>query len=126
MPCSEKGGAVTEYEEVWRKLSPRPGVKHGWILQSVDGKIFLGRVGGGFMALREGEGKAFGARREEWDVSTGWSAKYNIGDVDGVPSLAAVGKELFDGEQSWKIDQNVDILGSQYVVRAWEDISDSP
>lgn len=125
MPCPEKGGAVTEYEEVWRRLSPREGVKHAWILQSVDEKTFLGRIGGGYMALREGEGRKFGARREEWDVNHGWSVRYQIGEVEGVPSLAAVGKNLFEGEESWKVGDTVEISGKEYVVRAWEDLSDS-
>jgi hypothetical protein len=126
MPCPEKGGAVTEYEEVWRKLEPREGVKHAWILQSVDGKTFLGRIGGEHIALREGKGSTFGARWEQWDVNNGWSVKYEIGDVEGVPSLASVGREVFEGEQRWRVDYTVEILGKQFVVRAWENISGSP
>lgn len=122
MPHPETG-VVTKYEEVWRNLKPREGVKHAWILQSVDEKCFLGRIGGGYVALREAEGKLFGARREEWDVSEGWSVKYKIGDVEGVPSLAARGKEAFDGEERWKIGDNVEVLGEQYVVMAWEDLA---
>jgi hypothetical protein len=126
MPCPEKGGAVTEYEEVWRNLKPRAGVRWAWILQSADGKTFLGRIGGGYMALHEGEGKPFGARREEWDVGKGWSVKYNIGEVDGVPSLAAVGREVFEGEETWRTGYNVEVLGQKYVVKAWEDLANDP
>lgn len=126
MPCPEKGGAITEYEEVWRNLKPRDGVKWAWILQSGDVKTFLGRVGGGYMALRQGEGKAFGARREEWEVDGKWSAKYEIGAVDGLPSLAAAGKEMFDGEERWSVGDNVEVLGDQYVVRAWEELTNGP
>lgn len=125
MPCPDRGGAVTKYEEVWRKLNPREGVKHAWILQSMDDKTFLGRIGGGYMALRAREGRSFGARREEWDVNDGWSVKYKIGDVEGVPSLAAVEKQMFEGEEGWRTGHNVEVLGEQYMVRAWEDISDS-
>jgi hypothetical protein len=113
-------GKVTEYEEVWRNLKPREGVAWAWILQSVDGKTFLGRIGGGYMALRQGEGKAFGARREEWDVDKGWSVKYEIGVVGGMPSLAAVGEDVFDGERGWIVGDNVEVLGEQFVVRAWD------
>ena len=74
------------------------------------------------MALREAEGKAFGARREEWDVSKGWTVTYEIGDVDGVPSLANVGREVFEGEKTWKEGHSVEVLGEQYVVKAWEDL----
>ena len=123
MPCPEKGGAVTDYEEVWRGLSPKKGSKHAWILQSVDSKTFLGRIGGAYMALHEGQKGGFGARREEWDVNQGWDVKYEIGEVEGVPSLAAHGKVVFDGEESWKIGHTVAISSDKYVVRAWEDIS---
>jgi hypothetical protein len=125
MPCPEKGGAVTDYEEVWRGLRPREGSQYAWILQSVDRKTFLGRIGGGYMALHEGEKGGFGARREEWDINQGWTIKYEIGGVEGVPSLAAIGNIIFDGEESWKIGHIVMISGKEYEVRAWEDISGS-
>ena len=129
MPCPEKGGAVTDYEEVWRKLLPSIGAKSAWILQSVDGKTFLGKVGAGYMALHEGEGKGFGARREEWDVDHGWSKKYEIGEVGCVPSpadaSAARRKDGFEEEESWRAGDIVDIQGKEYVVRAWEDLSGS-
>ena len=75
------------------------------------------------MALRQAEGKNFGARREEWGVSEGWKRIYEIGEVEGVPSLAARGKEAFDGEERWKIGDNVEVLGEQYVVMAWESLT---
>jgi len=105
MPCAERGNAVTEYEEVWRKLCPSPGPEHGWILQSVAGKTFLGRIGGGYLALSEEEGRRFGARSKEWDSKNGWKVKYAIGVVEGVPSFAGTGSELLDGEASWKIGE---------------------
>lgn len=122
MPCAERGNAVTEYEEVWRKLCPRPGPEHGWILQSVAGKTFLGRIGGGYLALSKEEGRKFGARSEEWDPENGWKVKYAIGDVESVPSFAGTGSELLDGEASWKIGERVVVFGKEYVVRAFEDV----
>ncbi|KAG0646856.1 hypothetical protein D0Z07_6491 [Hyphodiscus hymeniophilus] len=122
MPCPERGGAATKYEEVWRNLNPREGVEHAWILQSVDGNIFLGRIGGGYMALREGKREGFGARREEWDIANGWNVKYEIGSVNGVPSFAAHGKIMFDKEESWKVGNIITISGNEYIVRAWEDM----
>lgn len=107
------------------EVESKGGSETGWILQSKDGKTFLGRIGGGYMAMREGEGRTFGARREEWDVNDGWSVKYKLGDVEGVPSMAAVGREMFDGEEGWKVGHSVEVLAEQYVVRAWEDILNS-
>ena len=120
MPYPERNNAVTEYEEVWRQLAPRAGVKRAWILQSADGNCFLGRIGGSFMALCEGK-EEFGARREEWDVDARrWSVKYAIGGVEGVPSFAGVGSEEFEGERGWKEGENVKVLGKEYIVRALE------
>jgi hypothetical protein len=124
MPCAGKGNAITEYEEVWRKLTPRPGgSRQAWILQSLEGKTFLGRIGGGYMALSEEAGRRFGARSEEWSVGGGWSVKYALGDVEGVPSLVDTGtNELLDGEGCWKIGETVVIFGKEYVVGALEDV----
>jgi hypothetical protein len=122
MPCPEKSNAITDYEEVWRKLVPRPGPKHAWILQSVEGKTFLGRISGTYMALSEEKGHKFGARSEEWNAKNGWSVKYAVGDVENVPSFAIAGSELLDGEAAWKIGDTVVILGKDYVVRAFEDL----
>ena len=122
IPCAEKDNAVTDYEEVWRKLGPRPGPKHGWILQSAKGKTFLGRIGGGYMALGEEEGHTFGARSEEWDPEHGWRVKYAIGGVEDVPSFASAGSELLEGEAAWKVGETVVVSGKEYVVRAFEDI----
>jgi hypothetical protein len=124
MPCAEKGNAVMEYEEVWRKLAPRPGgPKRGWILQSVEGKTFLGRIGGGYIALSEEAGRRFGARSEEWSVEGGWRVKYALGDVESVPSLADTGSnELLDGEGDWKIGETVVVFDKEYVVGALEDV----
>jgi Protein HRI1 len=122
MPCAEKGDAVTDYEEIWRKLSPRPGPNYGWILQSVEGTTFLGRIGGGYLALSEKKGRKFGARSEEWSAADGWRVKYAIGDLEGVPSFASAGTELLDGESSWKTGETVLVFGTEYIVRGFEDL----
>jgi Protein HRI1 len=116
MPCAEKGNRVTDYEEVWRKLSPPPGTGHGWILQSLAGMTFLGRIGGAYMALSEEEGRRFGARSEEWDVENGWRVKYAIGDVEEVPSFANIGSKLLDGEAAWRIGETVVVLGKKNML----------
>ncbi|OBT49548.1 hypothetical protein VE04_10028, partial [Pseudogymnoascus sp. 24MN13] len=36
MPCAHKNDAVTDYEEVWRKLDLVPGPKRAWIIQTVE------------------------------------------------------------------------------------------
>lgn len=123
MPCPERGMEVTEYEEVWREIPPVSGSKRAWILESVgEGrKVFLGRIGGGYMALGDGKDEAFAARREEWDErGERWEVKYKIGEVNGVPSIANLGIEGFEGEADWKMGDMVTVLRSEYRVRAFE------
>jgi hypothetical protein len=123
MPYAERGGIMTEYEEVFRELAPLPGPKHAWIIQSADGKTFLGRVGGGFMALSEIAGGAFSARSEEWNEKEGWKTKYTIGGVGGVPSFASVRSSEIEGESTWKVGEKVEVMGVEYIVRGFEDLA---
>jgi hypothetical protein len=124
MPCPERGGAVTDYEEVWRVMDPVPGPKRAWILESVDGnerKTFLGRIGGGYMALSDRKGTKFAARSEEWDeTKKSWNTKYSIGDGEEVPSLAGIAQEGFEDEESWTEGGKVVVAGTEYMVRAFE------
>lgn len=121
MPCPEKGGVVTPYEEVWRKIRPSPGSDLSWILQSVeDQKTFLGRVGGGFIVLRQRDA-GFGARSEQWNDDEGkWVQKYAIGELDDCPSMVDGERRTLEGEGGWKIGDTVDILGKKYEVKAYE------
>jgi len=86
----------------------------------VDGKSFLGRIAGGFLALGEGE-EGFGARREEWDAEGGrWRGRYSIGDVKDLFSFELLGRDMLDGEGAWRAGMEVGIGGREYVVRAFE------
>jgi hypothetical protein len=123
MPCPERGMQITEYEEVWRQITPVLGPNRAWILESAgEGrKIFLGRIGGGYMAMGDKKGDTFGARREEWDEGgRKWEVKYQIGDVGDIPSVANIGAEGFDGEVDWKMGNIVVVMGREYLVRAFE------
>jgi hypothetical protein len=122
MPCSEKDGQVTDYEEVWRDMPVPVGGKKAWILKSVpDGKTWLGRIGGVFLALSDGE-EEFGARREEWDeVERKWRVKYEVGRLDSVPSFVGGGLEL-GGEEFWMAGEKVELQGRAYAVLSLEDL----
>lgn len=121
MPCPEKGGVITPYEEVWRKIPPSPGSDLSWILQSFgDGKTFIGRIGGGFIALKQGE-KEFIAVNETWDSSQGkWMRKYAIGESEGCLSMVSAASRTLPGEEEWAIGATVEVLGEKYVVKAFE------
>jgi hypothetical protein len=64
MPSPDDNDVVTKFEEVWRRGILVPGSKFAWIIQSLDGKTFMGRVGGSYLALGEGNGGVYNARRE--------------------------------------------------------------
>ncbi|KFZ03795.1 hypothetical protein V501_09305 [Pseudogymnoascus sp. VKM F-4519 (FW-2642)] len=127
MPCAHKNDAVTDYEEVWRKLDLVPGPKRAWIIQTVEdsshGGTFLGRVAGSFMALRQKDDLSFSVRSESLDENAQWNVIYAVGQVEGVPSFAGVGISEFEGEEEWKEGNIVSVLGTKYVVRAFEDLS---
>ena len=115
---------MTEYEEIWRDVKPTMGGKKAWIIESVDErtKCFFGKIGGGLLAVSEGK-KGYGARREEWDAEgKKWTAKYEVGDLEGVPSLVGVGEDEFDGESQWKVGEHVQVQGREFVVLAVEDL----
>lgn len=122
MPYPERNNEVTEYEEVWRKLTPTPGSKYAWILESVDRKTFLGRVGGAFLALHEGQDNSFGARSEEWTESDGWKVKYAIGAVSGVFSPSAGQQSDFQAEVGWKVHEKVIVGGGEFIVRGLQSL----
>ncbi|KAG9244125.1 hypothetical protein BJ878DRAFT_480463 [Calycina marina] len=123
MPCAEKNGEVTSYEEIWRVVKPSisPGQPLAWILQSSeDGKVFIGRIGGTYMAMVQTE-RGFGARREEWESeSKKWKGKYAMGEVEGCASLVGGDGSELDGEEGWSVGCKVELKGTEYVVRAWE------
>ncbi|OQV04009.1 hypothetical protein CLAIMM_08963 isoform 1 [Cladophialophora immunda] len=91
---------MTPYEEVWRTLSPSftEHFPSAWILRSVDGRTFLGQLGGDFLALKGGsEGPAgmtgFCARREIWDDGKAeWTTKYEAGDEQNLQDLPSAPK----------------------------------
>lgn len=111
-------------------------------------KTFLGRIGGVFVALRQGlecirapaasttsttsgsvgwvpqRGGPVSARREEWDAaSSSWREKYVLGpDGWDMPSLVT-GLEG-EGRGCWRVPgEKVVVKGEDYVVRAFEELA---
>ncbi|CAK7266070.1 hypothetical protein SEPCBS119000_001834 [Sporothrix epigloea] len=126
MPCLERGGAVTPYEEVWRTLSE--GKEAGWILRRDDEAAktitFLGRVGSEYFAMVQPEGGGpLTVQRDALETQDGkqaWVTKYRHGEAS-LPSLAAAGLLAFPGETAWTMGSAVDIQGAQYTVCAVEE-----
>ncbi|KAK1148507.1 hypothetical protein N8T08_009513 [Aspergillus melleus] len=145
------GAPVTDYEEVWRELTfregpegPRKGVS--WVLESKHqiqegdekkvARTFLARVWGTYVVIRQmqiigrshgssdisvKEGRAVSARREEWDPTTGWAAKYVLpGKGEELPSMKSLERECMG---AWRIPgETVVVCGDKYTVRSFEEI----
>ncbi len=129
---------ITPYEELWRTLSASftERFRFAWIIRSVDGRTFLGRVGGDFLALKGGnEGPVgmagFCARRETWDDGKAdWVTKYDAGDEQNLRDLPRMAKDSGDGaakevkwEESCKEGDVVDAFGAKYIVCAIERVN---
>lgn len=141
------GAPLTDYEEVWRYLSPISGGQMSsppvaWILESDDGdglvgqrranKTFLGRIGDRYLALRQEQthttgpdwqakisGGEVSARSEVW-CGDHWEQKHILGS--GQHSLPSMSRD-FDlvDQASWeKVGQRVVVGGRRYIVRAFE------
>ncbi|KAH8897596.1 hypothetical protein GQ53DRAFT_837472 [Thozetella sp. PMI_491] len=127
MPCPERNNEITPYEEVWRALPLPAGLERGWVLQGKHGNAtsFLGRVGGIFVAMRQRTDGSFAVSKEELVSDVGqpqqWVGQYRSGGHD-LPSLERLGVAEFDGESMWKIDDQVEIEGQGYIVRAIESL----
>ncbi|EPE04122.1 neutral amino acid transporter [Ophiostoma piceae UAMH 11346] len=78
-PAPHKGGELTAYEEVWRDVTAVEDVASGkptlsWILQSIDGTVFIGKAGHVYLAIHKSsdeQGGLFSACREDYDTATG-------------------------------------------------------
>ncbi|KAB8258534.1 hypothetical protein BDV32DRAFT_151351 [Aspergillus pseudonomiae] len=95
-------------------------------------RTFLARIWGSYLAVRQKQvyarlpgstdavvkaGKGVSARREEWDASTGWSAKYVLGlEGDSLPSA----KDIEANEQLRTPGGTILVNGEPYTVRSYE------
>lgn len=126
---------MTPYEEVWRTLpASSPDIfSTAWILRTTDGKTFLGRVGGDFLALKggnDGPGGMVGfcARRQRWDAGEGnWKTLYEAGDLSKIGGLPQMDdshgqgdKKEMEWEATCKVGDLVEALGEKYTVCAIE------
>ena len=118
MPCPEKGGVVTAYEEIWHEFPPPAEGTVSWIIRNdspVTGITFLGRLNDAYLAFRKTPKGDFTALREERDQMTRkWQVRYRIGD-DEVPMMKDVAKSDFDGIVS---KTSIEVTGASYRVVA--------
>ncbi|KAH0432222.1 hypothetical protein CcaCcLH18_06577 [Colletotrichum camelliae] len=120
-PCPHKGGAPTDYEEMWRDITSKSSPSEtSWIIQSKDGMIFIGKVGGIYLAIQKCAGRSFAARREDRHVSSAsWEVSFESGDVSRLPRAFQVVEVLEKTSQTWAINQEITINGGDYVFRGF-------
>ena len=116
-----KDGTPTAYEEVWRDITQDFGNANdsaAWILQSSDGLSFLGRIGGIYMGLHQGQDGTFAVRKEVYDEDAEgcWRNVYESGPTQHIPSARDVLQEesLIRGAALGDI---VPTAGGKYAVR---------
>jgi hypothetical protein len=116
--CPRLNGEQAPFEEIWREHPNLSTGKPSWVIQSRDGKVFLGRTGGFYMAMKELDDNHFAAVREDLVVETStWAIKYTFGEVCGLPRLSDRSNP-FHEEQRWYAGKAIVIQGADYIVRS--------
>ncbi|CAH0059085.1 unnamed protein product [Clonostachys solani] len=118
-PCPHNGGALTEYEEIWRDITSRKEQDDpSWILQSADGTTFIGRVGAIYLAIRKSETGDFCARREDLSSSSqSWEVTFESGKVELLPRAIGALQQLGAAERVEHGTLQLDNIS--YIVKAF-------
>ncbi|OAL20298.1 hypothetical protein AYO22_09010 [Fonsecaea multimorphosa] len=100
----EGNGNLANYEEVWRDVTAKAeSDDSAWILQSIDGSMFLGKVGDVFLGMQQSGQGHFAVRKEIYTSEAGkWEDVFEAGPGKG--KIAEKG-------------QTVRVCHSEYVVR---------
>ncbi|OQU99838.1 hypothetical protein CLAIMM_05416 [Cladophialophora immunda] len=115
----EGNGVPEDYEEVWHDVTGKAESDNSaWILQSVDGSMFLGKVGDIFLGMQQ-RGGNFAVRKEVYTSETGeWDGVFEAGLVQSIPRAVDVLRELDQGEgKTAEQGQAVCVCNSEYIVR---------
>ena len=122
MPNPGAGGEIQPYREVWRRLPINQDSVDTVILESDDGKSFIGRVGNWEIGLSEGV--TFLAIRRDQKESSGWAELYCIGGEEARRALPPI-PENFDrepgvkvelGDQMWRVQENSPKYPSYFIA----------
>lgn len=117
------GTTPVPYEEIWRDVTKGDAKQSAWILQSVDGNTFLGRVGDIFLGMRQEQDHSFGVRKEVYNASEkAWKVVFETGPTRGVLQAIEVVKQIesvMRGTRTTTGDEIV-LCGRAYVVRGFE------
>ncbi|UQC89964.1 uncharacterized protein CLUP02_15495 [Colletotrichum lupini] len=118
-PCPHRNGVPTDYEEVWRDVTKRGTNKTpSWIIQSKDGRTFIGKVGVIYLSICKASATEFAARREDYDSQHGiWNCTFESENDGSMPKASAV-VTMVDNEAQKSVNGGlVSIGGVVYVFR---------
>lgn len=119
---SKDGTTPVPYEEIWRDVT-EGDAKSAWILQSVDGNTFLGRVGDIFLGMRQEEDHGFGVRKEVYNAAENvWKVVFDTGPTRAVLQAIEVVQQLesvMRGNRT-TAGKEIALCGRAYVVRGFE------
>jgi hypothetical protein len=116
----EGNGNLVDYEELWRDVTRKAESDNSaWILQSVDGSMFLGRVGDIFLGMQQKEKEKFAVRKEVFTSKAGeWDAVFEAGLVQSIPRAVHVLRDLGQGEgKTAEQGQTIHVCDREYIVR---------
>ncbi|EXF75779.1 hypothetical protein CFIO01_11568 [Colletotrichum fioriniae PJ7] len=118
-PCPHKNGVPTDYKEVWRDVTRRGADKTpSWIIQSTDGRTFIGKVGVIYLAIHKASDVEFAARREDYKPQHGiWECTFESQNEGKMPKASAV-VALIDKKAQKSVDGDlISIDGVDFVFR---------
>lgn len=122
------GGALTDYEEVWRDVTNSLVSSHeethhrAWILQSADGSTFLGMLAGLYLAIGLSEDGGFGARREERvGLGEGWKTIFQSTQSGQLQDATSISSGTLRQIEDSAVGETVEFGGMKYVIRALEE-----
>lgn len=114
-------GTLVLYEEVWRDVTPEAkGNSLTWILQSLDGSVFLGKICNIFLAMQQKQDKSFSVRKEELRDGA-WVVSFESGLCHELPKAEQI--VLLETSLEKKKKQAGDMVqvgDSEYVIRGIE------
>jgi hypothetical protein len=124
----KKDGHMTAYEEIWRDVtedgdfgdSNTSASSCAWILQSTDGRAFLGKIGHTFMGMRQGEDGSFAVRSEVYKPSRAtWETAFESGQVQETPrAVEALRIESrLESESLMAKGEKIQVSSREYVIQ---------
>lgn len=120
-PAPHLDNKPTDYEEVWRDITAKRTIHElSWILQSVDGLTFLGKVGSIYLAIRKSSDGSFAAIRQDLKCTNdeySWNTTFESGDLSALP-LAYDAISAVEGVGNVPDGTEVMVGQARYVVRA--------